>query len=233
MNFLLVPIPGQSPWVREESRGQYYKSNISNPVKQNAIEFESKKRAASDLNRKHALDADNDDGNDESSSARSDHDISLDEQKMDIDHNTSNKNLKIETKCQLNSLNVSGDTNDMFTRLSETYPGMYDEDDICCLARIYNCDEGADLKLNDIVEVIGIYTVDQVLNDGNNRGNGSLADMMDPFGGFEAEEEVEEDQSESLPPPRWVHCGLCICNHFYIYVRCMYVYIHICIRIYK
>jgi hypothetical protein len=65
------------------------------------------------------------------------------------------------------------------------------------------------------------------LNDGNNRGNGSLADMMDPFGGFEAEEEVEEDQSESLPPPRWVYCGLCVCNHFYIYVRCMYIYIYV------
>lgn len=202
MNFLLVPIPGQSPWVKEESRRQHCKGNISNPIKQNAVGFESKKRGVSDLDRKIALDAGNDDGNDECSSARNDNDTNYDEQKMDIDRNTSNKNLKIETKCQLNSLNVSGDTHDMFTRLSETYPGMYDVDDICCLARIYNCDEGADLKLNDMVEVIGIYTVDQVLNDGNNRGNGSLADIMDPFCGSEAEEGVEEDHSESLPPPR-------------------------------
>jgi hypothetical protein len=183
MNFLLVPIPGQSPWVKEESCRQYGKNNTSNPAKQNAIGFESKKRTASEA------------GNGDDNNIMRNDNTSLDEQKMDID--SSHKNLKIEKKCQNNSHNVIGDTNNMFTKLSETYPGVYDEDDICCLARIYDCEEGADLKLNDMVEVLGIYTLDLVLNERDSRGN-SLADMMDPFGGFEAE---EEDQSESLPPP--------------------------------
>lgn len=89
------------------------------------------------------------------------------------------------------------DTSEIFSLLSESFPGIYDEQEsICCLAKIYDSTEGI-FRLNDVIEVVGIFTVDPILEAPKGIGGNTLSDYMDPFMGFE-----EEDDSLSLPPPR-------------------------------
>ena len=89
------------------------------------------------------------------------------------------------------------DTSEIFSLLSKSFPGIYDEqEDICCLAKVYDSSEGM-FRLNDLIEVVGIFTVDPILEAPKCKGGNTLSDYMDPFMGFE-----EEDESLSLPPPR-------------------------------
>lgn len=89
------------------------------------------------------------------------------------------------------------DTSEIFSLLSKAFPGIYDEaEGICCLAKIYDSSEGT-FRLNDLIEVVGIYTVDPILEAFLGPGGNTLSDYIDPFMGFE-----EEDDSFSLPPPR-------------------------------
>lgn len=89
-------------------------------------------------------------------------------------------------------------TANMFTKFSRNCPDIYNDDDICCLAKIYNSNDNI-LKLNDVIEIIGIYTADPLLStiEGFDQNNAVESyDMSDPFGG------ADEDESQSLPPPR-------------------------------
>jgi Mini-chromosome maintenance replisome factor len=97
------------------------------------------------------------------------------------------------------------DTSEMFSIFSKSFPGIYDEGEgICCLAKMYDFTEGT-FRLNDMIEIVGIFTADPILcaveeRDGNGDGDGdcnALADLMDPFRGFE-----DEEESLMLPPPR-------------------------------
>lgn len=93
------------------------------------------------------------------------------------------------------------DTSEMFFTFSKSFPGVYDEEDgICCLAKMYDFTEGT-FRLNDMIEIVGIYTADPILCavEGRDRDGDSTAleDLMDPFRGFE-----DEEDSLMLPPPR-------------------------------
>ena len=153
-----------------------------------------------------------------SDSAVSDHSTCVN--RMDIDENgnesingneNKNKNLTMQIVAEIDQNNykksivisdgsVGGiyDTTEMFSSFSKLCPNIYENDDICCLAKMYNCDEGT-FRLNDVIEIIGIYTTDPLLSTVEHHGLGTpgqLVDMLDPFGGF------DEDESQSLPPPR-------------------------------
>jgi dihydroxyacetone kinase-like predicted kinase len=108
----------------------------------------------------------------------------------DVKSNTDSLSIK--------ATDVAFDSADMFTSFSETCPGIYDEDeDICCIAKMYDCEEAC-FKLNDMIEIVGIYTSDPILESNEEDMGGSLLEqMMDPFRGFD-----EMDESQSLPPPR-------------------------------
>jgi Mini-chromosome maintenance replisome factor len=101
------------------------------------------------------------------------------------------------------------DTSEMFSIFSKSFPGIYDEEEgICCLAKMYDFTEGT-FRLNDMIEIVGIFTADPILcavedrdrdrdGDGDRDGDcNSLTDLMDPFRGFE-----DEEESLMLPPPR-------------------------------
>ena len=91
------------------------------------------------------------------------------------------------------------DTSDMFSSFSKSCPGIYHNNDICCLAKMYNCNEGT-FRLNDVIEIIGIYTTDPILTSVHLHGQGenaSFEQLIDPLGGF------DDDDSQSLPPPRY------------------------------
>ena len=64
---------------------------------------------------------------------------------------------------------------------------------------MYNCSEGT-FRLNDVIEIIGIYTTDPILTSVDSHGQGGnvpFEDMIDPLAGF------DDDDSQSLPPPRY------------------------------
>ena len=141
-----------------------------------------------------------------------------------------------------------GHTNeiDMLSAFNTVCPGLYDPtSDVCCLVRMYDCrnendhdggdgdddHSGGNVRLNDMIEILGIYTADPLLNiagpsistedaaavvfDGNNSGSSSanaahLAAMLDPYYGF-ADDDVmgvhmagghdQEALQDPLPPP--------------------------------
>ena len=95
------------------------------------------------------------------------------------------------------------DTSEMFSIFGKSFPGIYDEEEgICCLAKMYDYIEGT-FRLNDMIEIVGIFTSDPILcavedRDGDMDGDcNALDDLMDPFRGFE-----ENEDTLSLPPPR-------------------------------
>ena len=91
------------------------------------------------------------------------------------------------------------DTSDMFASFSKSCPDIYQNNDICCLAKMYNCSEGT-FRLNDVIEIIGIYTTDPILTSVDSHGQGGnvpFEEMIDPLAGF------DDDDSQSLPPPRY------------------------------
>ena len=125
---------------------------------------------------------------------------------MDVEVDTSKRKVAFtaETKSDPHAC-VTVDTSEIFSIFSKVCPGIYDEEEgICCLAKMYDFVEGA-FRLNDMVEIVGIYTADPILYAVEERErerdvgpNSALADLLDPFGGFE-----DEDDSLSLPPPRY------------------------------
>ena len=111
------------------------------------------------------------------------------------------------------------DTSDMFTSFSKSCPGIYHNNDICCLAKMYNCNEGT-FRLNDVIEIIGIYTTDPILTSVHSNGQGEMINasfdqLIDPLGGF------DDDDSQSLPPPRYSIISILtfsICDSILIFV---------------
>jgi len=98
---------------------------------------------------------------------------------------------------------------DILTAFAATCPGFYDAtSDTCCLVRAYDCRDGDDsddggggVRLNDMVEIVGIYTADPFLtspaadddDDLDAAGAGGdgaalLATMADPYYGFSADD---------------------------------------------
>ena len=114
---------------------------------------------------------------------------------------------------------------DMLSSFNAVCPGLYDpSSDVCCLVRMYDCrndndgsessdeNSGGNVRLNDMIEILGIYTADPLLStaadpiitaddaavlvaadgDSDGRISGSsgsasaaqLAAMMDPYYGF-------------------------------------------------
>lgn len=120
----------------------------------------------------------------------------------------SSKDSKLADKAA-QSIGEIVDTSEMFSTFSKSFPGIYDEKDgICCLAKMYDFTEGT-FRLNDMIEIVGIYTADPILcavedrdrdRDRDTNGDGdstALEDLLDPFRGFE-----DEEDSLMLPPPR-------------------------------
>ena len=227
MSFLLVPIPGLTAWVKERESEQRSSPNSNHSTGHTRsglsrfcvlrseflifnqyltfaflwavfLSSDSRKRNAAILSTDEQGDMD-----DMSNHAKL--------QAMDVDEDMNKKKYTEAGKyaCKDSKINDEDDqpvgevvdTSEMFSIFSKSFPGVYDEEEgICCLAKMYDFTEGT-FRLNDMIEIVGIFTADPILcavDDRDGDGDGSaLADLMDPFRGFE-----DEEDSLMLPPPR-------------------------------
>ena len=220
LSFLCVPLPGQSYWTRNEPSQQHHRHARAAAVAASAAECVTM-TAASDSG--------------PSSRKRDSSEMEI----IDGDNNSSSSSKKpVEEKSAPSSSSSSsiahaapmGHTNeiDMLSAFNAVCPGLYDpSSDVCCLVRMYDCrndhdgggdggddHSGGNVRLNDMIEILGIYTADPLLTtaadpvittDDNDAaatamvaaaGSGSssanaahLAAMLDPYYGF-AEDDV-------------------------------------------
>ena len=179
---LLVPVPGESSWVREYNCAATSALLPSVPAQQ---------LGSSTGNRKRGLDGVED----------CSHAMQMEDGAASIEEPDSRKKVTVSASSSSSSSSSTS------TSTSSSPPAppcafLFDHEvDICCLAKMY--DSGHDtFRLNDVIEVVGVCTMDYAAASAAPPDEGSLEHFLDPALGMQFDVDL-------LPPtsiaPR-LHC---------------------------
>lgn len=150
-SLLCVPLPGETNWSKE-----YFTNNSNDTIANNT----NNNQCYIDMN---------DENNHSRKRSASDDNI---EMLYDNHNNNDNKSKKKSVKFADNA------TNGSYKVVSNNYglPEFINENDVCCVVKIYDVES---IKMNDMIEIIGIYSMDPLFSSQYINSNQSSSEIVD------------------------------------------------------